>query len=221
MEDQDDGEEDRGEERDAPDEHDRETQRAGELFPANTVACAATRVAIFFVHRAHARRLMQVRFLTLDKGAWHVRAAALSAGVANRHPGMCGSIEPWWSPPTNVIEEVVAVSKKLDAATAGGSVKGLVPWLSADRGAQMFGSAPDEQWTGGAAIKKVFESWQLDIDVDKGRRSGIGPGGDLMWLALSVSSMHQCTNYRVLVVLAKEKAGWKIVHQQYSEALRR
>jgi ketosteroid isomerase-like protein len=171
--------------------------------------------------KPHDEKLRASAFLALDGGVWRVRAVELSTGVANRTPGMCGSIEPWWKPPTNLIEEVVTVSKQLDAAMDGATAKALIPFLSADGHAQMFGSAPGEQWTGGAAIKKVFASWQLDLDLEKSRRAGIAPGGDLMWLALSLSSMHQCTNYRVLVVLAKEKTGWKIVHQHYSEALRR
>ncbi|MGE5184064.1 MAG: nuclear transport factor 2 family protein [Acidobacteriota bacterium] len=166
-------------------------------------------------------KLRASAFLTLDKGAWHVRAAELSAGVANHKPAMCGSIEPWWKPPTNLIEEVVTVSKQLDAAMDSGTAKALVPLLSSDSHAQMFGSAPGEQWTGGTAIRRIFDKWQLDLDLEKSRRSGIAPGGDLMWLALSMSSTQQCTNYRVLMVLAKEGKSWKIVHQHYAEALTR
>lgn len=58
-------------------------------------------------------------------------------------------------------------------------------------------SAPSESFTGGAAIKKVFKSWKIDLyaDMQDHTRAGIAPGGDL------------------------EGNAWKIVHQHYSDTV--
>ncbi len=164
-------------------------------------------------------------FLTLDGGAWHVRAAHISGATPNRAPiPGCGNIGEAFRVPGQLAKGTEPVMKVLEDAFVGGyEGKGtsshVLPALSNDKGAQMFGSAPNEQFTGGAAIKKIFKGWKIDLSVDDGEhsRAGLAPGGDLAWVATQVSTEWQCTSYRALFVLQKEGTAWKIVHQHYSE----
>lgn len=165
-------------------------------------------------------------FLTLDGGAWHVRAAHISGGKPNHESmgGMCGAMEKAYEPGANIAKGAEPAVKVLTDAFKGpvdgkGTSAMVMPALSDDKGAQMFGSAPNEQFTGGAAIKKVFKGWKIDLDAgnDEQTRAGIASGGDLAWVAMEISTFWQCTNYRALFVLQKEGSAWKIVHQHYSE----
>lgn len=93
----------------------------------------------------------------------------------------------------------------------------LLAALSSSKDAQMFGSAPKERWTGGAAIQKVFKRWNVDLraQIDK-VRAGIAPGGDLAWVATEVDTDTLCSSYRAFFVLEKEGTAWKIVHAHFS-----
>ena len=57
------------------------------------------------------------------------------------------------------------------------------------------------------------ERFEAGFDV------GITPDGNLLWMTAATMVPSMCTSYRTLLVLAKEPAGWRIVHQHYSEAL--
>ena len=166
-------------------------------------------------------------FLTLDGGAWHVRATHWSGGKPNSPPsGMCGLIDPGYEPPPRIAKGTEPVVKVVTGAFAGqmqgaGTSALVIPALSDDKAAQMFGSAPTEKFTGGAAIKKVFKAWKIDLYADTGEHtiSGLAPGGDLAWVAMDVQTFWQCTSYRALFVLQKEGTAWKIVHQHYSNSV--
>jgi hypothetical protein len=169
--------------------------------------------------------LRATAFLTLDGGTWHVRAAHWSAGKPNSGPAeMCGLIDPAYVPPPRIAKGTEPVLKVISDAFRGsyegnGTAAMIVAALSDDAGAHLFGSAPSEKYSGGAAIKKVFKAWKIDLyaDTREHTRSGIAPGGDLAWVALHVQTMWQCTSYRTLFVLQKEGAAWKLVDQHYSE----
>lgn len=77
-------------------------------------------------------------------------------------------------------------------------------------------------FTGGAAIKKIFSKWQISSDPSPNAdpmnaAGGIAPDGQLMWLSFGVQGTDRvCTMYRAMFILAKEKAGWRIVQHHYS-----
>jgi ketosteroid isomerase-like protein len=164
-------------------------------------------------------------FLTLDGGKWHVRAAHWSGTKPNRQEAqVCGAIDPGYEPPPYIAKGAEPAVKVITEAFAGkidgeGTAAQVLPALSDDKAAQMFGSAPGETFTGAAAVKKVFKGWKIDLGADTGEhtRAGIAPGGDLAWVAMEVMTFWQCTAYRTLFVLQKEGGAWKIVHQHYSE----
>jgi len=164
-------------------------------------------------------------FLTLDNGAWHVRAAHWSGGKNNQKAVEgCGLIDPAFRVPAAIGKGAAPAVKVIKDAFGGmydgnGTSAQIIAALSDDKGAQMFGSAPSENFTGSAAIKNVFKKWKIDLYADDGEhtRAGIAPGGDLAWVAMDITTMWMCTSYRALFVLQKEGSAWKIVHQHYSE----
>lgn len=164
-------------------------------------------------------------FLSLDGGAWHVRAAHWSAGKQDqRMTEGCGMLDPAYQVPPQIAKGAEPAVKVIKDAFAGqfegnGTSEKIIPALSDANDAQMFGSAPKETFTGGAAIKKIFKKWKIDLSADDGQHTlaGIAPGGDLAWVATDVSTGWMCTSYRALYVLQKEGNAWKIVHQHYSE----
>lgn len=168
-------------------------------------------------------------FLTLDGGTWQVRAAHWSGGTPNRpKEGGCGNMDIGYEPPDGVATGAEPAVKVITTAFPGAEYRTgklqttvLLAALSDDKAAQMFGSAPDEQFTGGAAIKKIFAHWKVDLRApsDGHIRAGIAPGGDLAWVATEISSDLQCTAYRALFVLQLEKGAWRIVHQHFSSGV--
>jgi ketosteroid isomerase-like protein len=108
----------------------------------------------------------------------------------------------------------------------GGDRGPLLKLLSDDPSALALGSAASERFSGGAAIKAVFKKWFITFGYGEGEdksipaRAGLGAGGELMWMYVATMSHAQCTQYRTFLVLAKEAAGWRIVHQHYSERIR-
>jgi ketosteroid isomerase-like protein len=179
--------------------------------------------------------------LVLDGTAWRVRATEWSAAVPNHPTNMCGLMDREWhftpSVPADLVAPVAAViaaladmpsSADLPVAVGPSVREPFLKLLSDDPNAVVIGSAPNEKFTGGAAIKKLFKKWNVtwggdgeDVSKDKGpvARAGAGPDGELLWLYTTASSHEQCTDYRALFVLAKEPAGWRIVHQHYSEQI--
>jgi len=167
-------------------------------------------------------------FLTLDAGTWHVRAAHWSGGAPNQpRAGGCGNMDMAYEPPPAIGKGAEAAAKVITDALAGAEYRTgriqsekIVAVLSDDKDALMFGSAPEERFTGGAAIKKIFKQWKVDLYAPKDHlRAGIAPGGDLAWVAGEITSDLQCTPYRALFVLQREKDAWKIVHQHFSESV--
>jgi hypothetical protein len=158
--------------------------------------------------------------LVKDDSSWHVRAAHWSVPQKDAIPDIvCNVLSYEWhiqpGTPAELRGPVAAVLKAFsDNATSV---------LSDDKNAHMFGSAPRETYTGGRAIKKLFKKWHLSPDssaVDKAAnaRAGIAPDGQLMWMSFGVQGSDRlCTMYRAVFILAKEKAGWRIVEQHYSK----
>ncbi|HUS28790.1 MAG TPA: nuclear transport factor 2 family protein [Kofleriaceae bacterium] len=168
-------------------------------------------------------------FLGKDDKGWHVQATHWSVGEKDTKTEMCGSLEPW-RVAANVPKDADATVKAVYAALEGdwlmeGGVKTskFGKLLSDDKNAVAIGSAPKEVFTGGAKIKSVFKKWQISANLDEGKpqaRAGIGPDGEMMWIAMSVTAPPDlCTAYRTLFVLAKESSGWRIVHHHYSQRL--
>jgi len=166
-------------------------------------------------------------FLVKDAKGWHVTAAHISLAKAEQRftaeDGVgCGMVDEVLRWPASVPKDAKAAADTLDKAFMppdGGKHGPLdLAALSDDKSALVFGSAPKEQWTGGAKIKKVFDSWKIDLGRNSDlARAGIAPGGDLAWVAEPVTTDLMCKQYRAMFVLQKERGTWKIVHQHYSD----
>jgi ketosteroid isomerase-like protein len=156
-----------------------------------------------------------------DKG-WHVRATHWSLpkkddDLSGGDIG-CGALSYEWhiKPGTPAPLRATVV----EIVNAFGGTLGSV--LSDDKNAHLFGSAPGETFTGGAAIKNVFKTWKVtgpwhEPGKDLSARAGLVPGGDLAWMVLEIGGApEQCTDFRTFFVLAREDSGWKLVHQHYS-----
>jgi len=169
-------------------------------------------------------------FVINDDKGWHVKATHWSTGEPDEKTDMCGMLEPWRVSP-NIPKDTEATVKAVFASLEGdwaqeGGVKmnpaKFAKLLSDDKNALAIGSAPKESFAGGAKIKSVFKKWQISASgPDEGKynaRAAIGPDGEMMFIAMSVTAPPQlCTAYRTLFVLAKESGGWRIVHHHYSQ----
>lgn len=166
-------------------------------------------------------------FLVKDAKGWHVTAAHWSTAHAEARftadDGVgCGMVNEVLRWPAHVPKDAKAAADALDKAFMppdGGKHGPLdLAALSDDKSALVFGSAPKEQWTGGAKIKKVFDGWKIDLGAGSDlARAGIASGGDLAWVAEPVTTDLMCKQYRAMFVLQKEGGAWKIVHQHYSD----
>ncbi len=161
-------------------------------------------------------------FLVLTSDGWQVTATHWSVAVPNRVVEMCGAVMNEWTIKPSVPKDLEAPVRSVVEALRDHS---FVKVLSDDKHALVIGSAPDEVFTGGSSIKSIFKKWaigaySLTPGDELGARAGTGPDGELMWIALAVDAPAQlCTTYRTLLVLQKEKAGWRIVQQHYSEQI--
>ncbi len=172
--------------------------------------------------KARADVLRASAFLAFDGAAWTVRAAHWSLAVKNVVPEMCGDTGAPWSVadvPAALIPAVTQVLQVLDEDKPASFVR----IMSDDKRALVFGSAPKETFVGGAKIKGVFKKWSVALpgwdreDPALPASAGVGPDGELAWMATRVTYFKLCDNYRALLVMAKEKGAWKLVHQHYSE----
>lgn len=171
--------------------------------------------------------------LGLEGGAWHVQATQWSATTPNEPTDRCGMMATEWELPGDVPKPLVApVTDVLEAFHAMPAVEGspfgggdrapLTKLISDDPGGVVLGSAPGERFVGGKAIKALLRKWYIAgggaAEGGKGlpARAGAGPDGELMWMYFATSMHAQCTEYRTFAVLAKEAAGWRIVHQHYA-----
>jgi len=183
--------------------------------------------------RRKAGSLRVSALLGLGADGWRVQATQWSAGVPNHATDRCGNIEPEWRFTSDVAKDLAApVQAVLDAFAAmpviadspfGGDRSKLLALISDDRGTVVLGSAAGERFVGGKAIKALFKKWHVTHtgapDDFKGipARAAAGPDGELMWMYTATRFHEQCTDYRSFFVLAKEPAGWRLVHQHYSE----
>jgi ketosteroid isomerase-like protein len=163
--------------------------------------------------------------LVKDGAAWTVRAAHISVAQKNEVPEGCGALTYEWEFERSVPPKLEAPVKAVLDAIDSSDTKQLLSLLSDDKKALVFGSAPKEKFVGGAKIKGIFKKWNVGLlywDHDTPglpSRAGITPDGNLLWMTAATMVPSMCTSYRTLLVLAKEPAGWRIVHQHYSEAL--
>ena len=161
-------------------------------------------------------------FLAFDGAAWTVRAVHWSIAVKNVKPEMCGDLGLGWQTPDVSAALAPAVKTVLEVLDQD-SPPAFAALLSDDKRSLVFGSAPRETFAGGARIKGVFKKWSVSLpnwdrdDPALPATAGLGPDGELGWMATRVAYFRLCTSYRTLFVLAKEKGAWKIVHQHYSE----
>jgi hypothetical protein len=180
--------------------------------------------------KAKAEPIRVSAFLIKDDHGWHVQATHWSTGEPDRPSNMCGNREEW-SLHSSVPKEAQAAVKSVYDGLAGeytvehGASINPAKFgklLSDDSKAYVIGSAPKEVIAGGAKIKSVLKKWEITAYAANGAmpaRAGVGPDGEMMWLAMGViAPPGLCTTYRSFFVLAKESAGWRIVHQHYSEA---
>ncbi len=171
--------------------------------------------------------------LELDGSAWRVRATAWSATMPNRRLEGCGMIDFEMDVASDVPKDLIAPVKAVaDAYQAMPSVEGgpigggdrapLLELLSDDPNAVTLGSAVGERFTGGAAIKALFQKWNITLVSGAGGdksipvRARATGDGELVWIYLGTMSHAQCTHYRTIIVLAKQAAGWRIVHQHFA-----
>jgi ketosteroid isomerase-like protein len=162
--------------------------------------------------------------LVKDAKGWHVRAAHWSLPKPdNAVDPDCGAVDFEWhlqpGVPKELEGEVETVVKAFDPT--GEDTSNAVTVMSDDKNALVFGSASKEVFSGGAAIKKKLKHWPISgpgtYPPPIAARAGISPDGQLMWMSFEIMSGKLCTMYRPLFILAKEKAGWRIVHQHYSK----
>ena len=141
-----------------------------------------------------------------DKG-WHITAAHWSRAATPAKPAQCKSLAFEWRPhaqvPEAAREPVIAVLKTL----GHDFTKVMAP------GGVIFGvgtARPDfARW-------KVTGPWH-EAGQDLSARANIAPDGQLAWMALEVGGPPElCTDFRTFYVVAKDKAGWRVVHQHYS-----
>lgn len=163
--------------------------------------------------------------LVKDGAAWSVRAAHISVAQKNEVPDMCGALTYEWEFERSVPAKLEAPVKVVLEAIDSSDTKQLLALLSDDKKALVFGSAPKEKFVGGAKIKGIFKKWNVGLmywDHDSPglpSRAGTTPDGNLLWMTAATMVPSMCTSYRTFLVLAKEPAGWRIIHQHYSEAL--
>jgi len=163
---------------------------------------------------------------------WRVTATQWSATTPNERTDRCGMMATEWELPGDVPKELVAPVTDVIAAfhampaiedsPFGGDRGPLTKLVADDPGALVLGSAPGERFVGGKAIKALFQKWNVTAGIagDDGKglaaRAGAGPDGELMWMYSATALHAQCTEYRTFAVLAKQAAGWRIVHQHYA-----
>jgi ketosteroid isomerase-like protein len=163
--------------------------------------------------------------LVKDGGAWSVRAAHISIAQKNEVPDDCGALTYEWEFERSVPKELEAPVKAVLEAIDSSDTKKLLSFLSDDKKAFVYGSAPKEKFVGGAKIKGIFKKWNVGLlywdhdNPDPPSRAGATPDGNLLWMTAATMVPSMCTSYRTFIVLAKEPAGWRIVHQHYSEAM--
>ncbi|MEO7731850.1 MAG: hypothetical protein ABIY55_12815 [Kofleriaceae bacterium] len=179
-----------------------------------------------------AEALRASALLALERGGWRVKATQWSATTPNERTDRCGMMATEWELTGDVPKELVAPVTDVIAAfhampaiedsPFGGDRAPLTKLIADDPGAVVIGSAPGERFVGGKAIKALFQKWNVaaGISGDEGKglpaRAGAGPDGELMWMAFATSLHAQCTEYRTFAVLAKQAAGWRLVHQHYA-----
>jgi len=169
-------------------------------------------------------------FLVKSDAGWKVQATHWSTGEPDQPTEMCGSREDWM-PVASIPKDAQTIVDSVFDGLSSEYVMNKGPTfdtskflkiLSDDPNAYVIGSAPKEIFAGGAKIKSVFKKWEISAVTDSGgkhpARAAIGPDGEMMWIAMGViAPAGLCVSYRTLLVLAKEKAGWRIVHQHYSQ----
>jgi hypothetical protein len=162
-------------------------------------------------------------FLVKDGAAWAVRALHWSTGEKNVVDDGCGALDFEWSFEGAVAPKLETTVKAVLNAFDDQDTASLVALLSDDKRAFVFGSAPREKFVGGPRIKSLFKKWNVGLlywnrdEPGLPSRAGIAPDGELMWMTAGTMVTRMCTSYRTFLVLAKEPAGWRIVHQHYSE----
>lgn len=165
-------------------------------------------------------------FLVLERGVWRVTATQWTAAMPNVDAELCGIHVPMDNMDTRVPKDFLATTTAVVAALRKSHDGGFRALMSDDKRALLIGSAAKEKFTGGPAIKALFKKWNVHIieaeyqvgDKKIALPAHAGGGTDLMWIATRVLSNPQfCTEYDALFVLAKEPAGWRIVHQHYAE----
>ena len=173
--------------------------------------------------KAVAGTLRTSAFLVHDATGWHVRAAHWSAGKPERIPPQdngCGMVDQEWS-----LRDHGKVAKALEPdvkAVLDALRKDFTAILSDDKRAITIGSAPNERFNGGAAVKKLFKRFKISNVVESSESplavvAGGSTDNDLMWIAMPVMAPHiVCTEYRAFYVLQREGSDWKVVHQHYS-----
>jgi len=165
--------------------------------------------------------------LALDGKAWKVRATHWSIATPNRPIPGCGMLSDEWYLAPSVAKALEAPVKAIFDALSGNTIANntgaFAKLMSDDKAALAIGTAPKERFEGGAKIKSLFAKWTLldparDPENHDPLPARANLAGDLAWIMMPVGAPSQmCTTYRALFVLAKEPAGWRIVHQHYAE----
>lgn len=163
--------------------------------------------------------------LAKEGAAWTVRAAHVSVAQKNDVDPGCGALGYEWEFEHEVPAKLAAPVKAVLDAFNEPDPKALLAHLSDDKKVVVFGSAPREKFVGGARVKGIFKKWEVGLvywnkdEPDLPARAGTTADGNLLWMTAATTVPATCTSYRTLLVLAKEPAGWRIVHQHYSEPI--
>ncbi len=158
--------------------------------------------------------------LVLDGKAWRVAAADFSVAMVERPaPPGCGNASNQWEAPQKTPKALEPLVRQ--TMNAVGDAKQFAAAMSDSKDALLYGTSPGETFSGGAAIRKIFQKWHVSAwtpaDEPPHAVAGTSSDGELVWLAVPIMApIQMCSMYRGFFVLAKEGNAWKIVHQHYS-----
>jgi hypothetical protein len=127
-------------------------------------------------------------------------------------------------PPATVPDRPDDDHQVFDAVrNAFGSRQAYIDAYSERADAIDVGSAPRELVIGGATVKRAFTKIKADLTIDDGITAG-RVGDRAGWAAANVNFTMmfddgpRTQTFRVLAVLLREKAGWRLVSTQWSNA---
>jgi hypothetical protein len=173
-----------------------------------------------FTWNGKTKRLLTTQLASRDGTAWKIAAWHIAELVPNKRAfelAQAGRL-PTPATITPQFDDDHQVHDAIEAAFV--SREAYIAAFSDRADATGLGSAPGERMLGGAAVKKAWTNVPATIELVPGVAAG-RVGNTVGWGAANV--IYSLPNrgsqtFRVFVVLAREKVGWRIVLAQWSNA---